>query len=75
MLDTEQVFLNFEFNYYQQPINAMTPEVLVAKKLIPPTLTSTLIQRDQFDNGYVEGALSQKGQVIWENAWAAVKSA
>jgi spermidine/putrescine transport system substrate-binding protein len=75
ILNTEQVFLNFEFNYYQQPINAMTPEVLVSKGLIPPTLTSTLIQRSQFDNGYVEGALSQKGQVIWENAWAAVKSA
>jgi spermidine/putrescine transport system substrate-binding protein len=75
ILDTQQVFSNFSFNFYQQPINAMTPEVLVQKGLIPPTLTSTLIQRSQFDHGYVEGALSQKGQVVWENAWAAVKSA
>jgi spermidine/putrescine transport system substrate-binding protein len=75
ILNSQQVFLNFEFNYYQQPINAMTPQVLVQKGLIPPTLSSTLIQRSQFDNGYVEGPLSQKGQAIWENAWAAIKSA
>ncbi len=75
VLDTQQVFSNFSFNYYQQPINAMTPEVLVSKKLILPTLKSTLIRRSQFDHGYVEGALSQQAQVLWENAWAAVKSA
>jgi spermidine/putrescine transport system substrate-binding protein len=75
ILDTQQVFSNFSFNFYQQPINAMTPQVLVSKGLIPPTLTSTLIQRSQFDNGYVEGALSQSAQVQWENAWAAIKSA
>ena len=45
------------------------------EKLIRPTLQTTLIQRSQFDNGYVEGALSQSAQVLWENAWAAVKSA
>jgi hypothetical protein len=45
------------------------------EKLIPPTLQTTLIQRSQFDNGYVEGALSQSAQVLWENAWAAIKSA
>ena len=31
LLDTKQVFNNFNFNYYQQPINAMTPESLVSK--------------------------------------------
>jgi spermidine/putrescine transport system substrate-binding protein len=75
VLDTQQVFDNFSFTYYQQPINAMTPEVLVQKQLILPTLKSTLIQRDQFDNGYVEGPLSQSAQVRWQNTWAAVKSA
>jgi spermidine/putrescine transport system substrate-binding protein len=75
ILDTHEVFTNFAFNYYQQPINAMTPQVLVKQGLIPPTLQSTLIERSRFDNGYVEGALSQSAQVMWENAWAAVKSA
>jgi spermidine/putrescine transport system substrate-binding protein len=75
IIDTQEAFTNFSFNFYQQPVDAMTPEALVKQKLIPPTLQTTLIQRSQFDNGYVEGALSQNAQVLWENAWAAVKSA
>jgi spermidine/putrescine transport system substrate-binding protein len=74
ILDTEQVFLNFAFNYYQQPINAMTPESLIKRQLIPPNLRTTIIRESQFKNGYVQGPLSQRGEVLWENAWAAVKS-
>src|SRR5246127_1044320 len=75
IIDTQEAFTNFSFNFYQQPVDAMTPAALVKEKLIPPTLQTTLIQRSQFDNGYVEGALSQSAQVLWENAWAAIKSA
>ena len=74
ILDTEQVFLNFAFNFYQQPINAMTPESLIKRQLIPPNLRTTIIRESQFKNGYVQGPLSQRGEVLWENAWAAVKS-
>ena len=75
IINTQEAFTNFSYTGYQQPVDAMTPEALVKEKLIPPTLQTTLIQRSQFDNGYVEGALSQSAQVLWENAWAAVKSA
>jgi spermidine/putrescine transport system substrate-binding protein len=75
ILDTNEVFTNFSYNFYQQPINAMTPQILTQKGLILPTLTSTLIQESQFDRGYVEGALSQNAQVMWQNTWAAIKSA
>ena len=34
LLDTKQVFNNFNFTYYQQPINAMTPEALVSGGVI-----------------------------------------
>ncbi len=75
LLDTAQVFKNFTFNYYQQPINAMTGESLVSRGLIPPNLRTTIIREDQFKNGLVQGPLSQNGEVMWQNAWAAVKSA
>ena len=75
LLDTKQVFNNFTFVYYQQPINAMTPESLIKLGLIPPNLRSTIIREAQFKNGLVQGPLSDKGEVLWENAWAAVKSA
>jgi len=74
LLDTKQVFNNFNFTYYQQPINAMTPEALVSGGVIAPNLKSTIIREAQFNNGLVQGPLSQGGEVLWENAWAAVKS-
>jgi spermidine/putrescine transport system substrate-binding protein len=75
ILDTDQAFVNFNYTFYQQPINAMTPQVLVQKGMIAPTLESTMIERSRFDHGYVEGPLSVSTKVMWENAWAAVKSA
>jgi spermidine/putrescine transport system substrate-binding protein len=75
LLDVETVFTNFNFNFYQQPINAMTPEALVQRKLIAPDLRTTIIREAQFKNGLVQGPLSQTGEVLWENTWAAVKSA
>ena len=75
LLDAKQVFNNFTFLYYQQPINAMTPESLIKLGLIPPNLRSTIVRESQFKNGLVQGPLSDRGEVLWENAWAAVKSA
>jgi spermidine/putrescine transport system substrate-binding protein len=75
ILDVDQVFLNFNFNFYQQPINEMTPAAVVKRGLVPTNLQNTLISESQFKNGYVQGPLSQAGEVLWENAWAAVKSA
>ncbi|MBV9338728.1 MAG: spermidine/putrescine ABC transporter substrate-binding protein [Solirubrobacterales bacterium] len=75
LLDEKQVFNNFTFLYYQQPINAMTPESLIKLGLIPPTLRPTIIRESQWADGLVQGPLSDKGEVLWQNAWAAVKSA
>ncbi len=52
----------------------MTPELLVGHGLIPPTLDSTIIREEQFRRGLVQGPLSEYGAVLWENAWAAVRS-
>jgi spermidine/putrescine transport system substrate-binding protein len=74
VLDSEQAFSNFSYIGYQQPINAMTPEAVAKRGLLPSNLRNTLIREAQFNNGYVQGTLSQGGQTRWENAWAAVKS-
>jgi spermidine/putrescine transport system substrate-binding protein len=75
LLDVEQVFNNFTFTYYQQPLNAMTSDALVRRGLIPPNLRNVIIHESQFKNGLVQGPLSQRGEALWQNAWAAVKSA
>ena len=74
VLDPDEAFKNFSFVGYQQPLNEMTPEAVVAKGLVPPNLRSTLIRDKQFRTGLVQGPLSQYGAVLWENAWAAVRS-
>jgi spermidine/putrescine transport system substrate-binding protein len=75
ILDVETAFKNFSFNYYQQPLGAMTSAAVVKRGLVVPNLRNTLLSEAQFKTGYVQGPLSQKGEVLWENAWAAVKSA
>ncbi len=74
LLDNKQAFNNFTYLYYQQPLNAMTPEAVVKQGLIAPNLRNTIIREAQFKNGLVQGPLSQRGEVLWENAWAAVQS-
>jgi spermidine/putrescine transport system substrate-binding protein len=75
LLDESEVLNNFTYTFYQQPISAMTPEVLVKKGLVVPNLETTTIRESQFKSGLVQGPLSQKGEVLWQNSWAAVKSA
>ena len=74
LLDTGEVFKNFTFTGYQQPINAMTPAAVVKQGVVPSTLANTIIEESQFKHGYVQGPLSTAGEILWENAWAAVKS-
>ena len=74
VLDPDEAFKNFSYVGYQQPLNEMTPEAVIAHGLVPPNLRSTLIRDQQFRRGLVQGPLSQYGAVLWENAWAAVKS-
>jgi hypothetical protein len=47
---------------------------VLKRQLVAPNLTTTLIQERQFNAGYVSGPLSTRGNTLWENAWAAVKS-
>jgi spermidine/putrescine transport system substrate-binding protein len=74
VLDVEQAFTNYGYILYQQPLNAMTPQAVLKRQLVAPNLTTTLIQERQFNAGYVSGPLSSRGNTLWENAWAAVKS-
>ncbi len=75
VLDPGEAFKNFSYLYYQQPLNAMTPEAVVKQGLVSPNLDTTIIRESQFKNGLVQGPLSTSGEVLWENAWAAVTSA
>jgi spermidine/putrescine transport system substrate-binding protein len=74
VLDVKQAFSNYSYIFYQQPLTAMSPGAVVQKGLVAKNLQSTLIEEDQFRQGFVQGPLSTRGETLWENAWAAVKS-
>jgi hypothetical protein len=74
MLDLETAFVNFEFNFYQQPLNGMTPQKVIETGLVPPNLRTTILLEEQFRRGYVQGPLSAEALGLWETAWSEVKS-
>ena len=49
MLDLPNVLENISFNGYMQPINGVTPQVLVQQGILPPSLTSTVVLPSYFD--------------------------
>lgn len=71
----DQALVNFAFNYYQQPLTGMTVDRVLATGLLPASLRNALVEEHQYSHGYAQGPLSQSAQVLWQNAWAAVKSA
>jgi hypothetical protein len=73
-IDVEQAFTNYEYIMYQQPLQAMTPEAVVKRQLVAKNLQNTLIEEDQFKQGFVQGPLSAQGASLWETAWAKVRS-
>ena len=74
MLDLETAFVNFEFNFYQQPLTGMTPQKVLETGLVPPNLRTTILREEQFKHGYVQGPLSASALGLWETAWSEVKS-
>lgn len=75
VLDTNVAMVNFAYNYYQQPLKGMTNQRLISSGLIAPSLQNALVKEAQYPQGYAQGPLSQPGQILWQNAWAQVKSA
>jgi hypothetical protein len=75
MLDINNVLTNISFNGYMQPINGITPQRLVAEKLLPPSLMSTTVLPSYFRRGVSELQIPVTANALWEQAWLQAKSA
>ena len=64
LLDVETAYINFTFNFYQQPLTDMTPQSLVKRGYIPPNLQTTIIREPQFKQGLRAGS----AQPDWRSA-------
>ena len=74
MMDLHNVLENISFNGYMQPINGVTPQVLVHEGILPPSLTSTVVLPSTLDAGLHELELSPAVDSRYQQAWLQVSS-
>jgi spermidine/putrescine transport system substrate-binding protein len=60
---------NISFNGYMQPLNGITPNVLVKEQILPPSLMSTVVLPSYFRRGVAELQLPVDADAIWQQAW------
>lgn len=70
MLDLSNALENISYNGYMQPIEGVTPARLVKEKILPPSLTSTVVLPSYFDKGIRELQLPTAANLLWEQDWA-----
>jgi spermidine/putrescine transport system substrate-binding protein len=69
MLDLDNALENISFNGYMQPLNGVTPQVLVSEQILPPSLTSTVVLPSYFNKGVRELELAPAVDAEWQAAW------
>jgi spermidine/putrescine transport system substrate-binding protein len=69
LLDVNNALENISYNGYMQPLNGVTPEVLVKEKILPKSLTSTVVLPSYFRKGVGEFQLPAGANLLWEQAW------
>ena len=74
MLDLDNVLDNISWNGYMQPLNGITPQVLVKEEILPPALTSTVVTRSTFKTGLFELQLPVDADALWQQAWLVVSN-
>jgi hypothetical protein len=74
MLSKKNSYNNFvNFNGYQTPMTSINPSELVPK-VIPQTLTKTVVQPKYFDTGHFLLELTPSGTAMWTAAWDEIKA-
>jgi spermidine/putrescine transport system substrate-binding protein len=69
LLDVRNALENYTYFGYMQPLTAVTPQRLVAEKLLPPQLVSTAVLPDYFRHGLFELELPPAANAVWESTW------
>jgi spermidine/putrescine transport system substrate-binding protein len=69
LLDEPVAVENISWNGYIQPLTAITPELLVKEKILPPSLMSTAVVPADFRRGVSELQLPVDADALWQQAW------
>src|ERR1700677_462429 len=74
MQDLPNVLENISFNGYMQPLNGVTPQVLVKEQILPEALLSTVVLPSYFRRGVSELQLPVDVDALWQQAWLVVSN-
>ncbi len=75
LLDEEQGYLNFvDYNGYQPPFNSIVPSKLVSDGIVPKSLSTAVVDEENFTTGLQQGELDPAVDTLWGNAWSEIKA-
>ena len=74
MLDFSNSMENFSWLGYQPPQNAITADLLINQKLIPPNLNTTVVNQSIWRTGARELELSPSVDAAWHDVWSRFKA-
>jgi len=74
MLDFSNSMENFSWLGYQPPQNAITSDLLINQKLIPPNLNTTVVNQSIWRTGARELELSPSVDAAWHDVWSRLKA-
>jgi spermidine/putrescine transport system substrate-binding protein len=69
LMDVHNSLENYSYYGYMQPLSAVTPRRLIAEKLLPPQLASTVVLPQYFHLGLYELELPPAANSVWESTW------
>jgi spermidine/putrescine transport system substrate-binding protein len=69
MLNVDNALNNYSYVGYMQPLTEVTPNRLIAEKLLPAQLTSTVVLPDYFRHGLFQLELPPAADAVWESTW------
>ena len=75
MLDEKEGTENFtQWNGYQPPFTSIQPDTLVAKGIVPDTLTSAVVTEEMFKKDLTPYELTPTVDQMWLDAWTEIKA-
>lgn len=75
LLDDDVAYENFVgYVGYQPPITAIDPQVLTQREVIPESLRSVIVTREDYAGGNAYMGLTPKGDQLWDSTFTRLKS-
>ncbi|HET7173445.1 MAG TPA: spermidine/putrescine ABC transporter substrate-binding protein [Nocardioidaceae bacterium] len=71
-LDLHNALENIGWNGYMQPLNKVTPALLIKEQILPKALSSTVVRESDFNTGLQELELPASARAVWQQDWLEV---